>query len=328
LAERPIDNPAAYDCYLRAHHEMLRFTPAALDRAQKLADEGLALIGENPMLLATRGLVSWYYLNFSIRPEERYLDEAASFAARALQQDPEAYLGIYLRGLIAAKRGDTEGAVRDIRRAVALKPGDAATLELMRFLFTAGHVSDAVLEESRRIDPLNPLVWTQTAFARFTSGRVAEVEESARRALHLADPGSPVRTYVAGALAFIGRRDEAIAIFEDVSAALGTTPYGSLSAFFARALQGDADGAVGHVTPLLEQSARWVEYLSWMLADGYALIGHRDSAIRWLRQAVDCGFINYPFLTTRDPFLEPLRGDAEFAQLMERVHRRWQAFEA
>jgi TolB-like protein len=82
VAERPIDNAAAYDCYLQAHHEMLRFTPTSLERAQKLADAGLALIGENALLLATRGIVSWYYLNFSIRPEKRYLDEAASFAAR------------------------------------------------------------------------------------------------------------------------------------------------------------------------------------------------------------------------------------------------------
>ena len=328
VAERPIDNAAAYDCYLQAHHEMLRFTPASLDRAQKLADAGLALIGENPLLLATRGLVSWYYLNFSIRPEERYLDEAASFARRALDQDPEANLGIYLRGLVAAKRGDIEGAVRDIRKACARKPGDAATLELMRFLFTAGHGSEAVLEDASRIDPLNPLVWTQTAFARFTLGRVAEAEEAARRALALAEPGNPVRTYIAHVLAFIGRRDEAIAIHDEVSAALGDSPYGSLSGFCARAMQGDANGAVRHVTPLLEQSARWVEYLAWILADGYAIIGYRDDAMRWLRQAVECGFINYPFLSKRDANLAGLHGDAEFEELMQHVQRRWQAFDA
>ena len=92
VAERPIDNPAAYDCYLQAHHEMLRFTPDSLDRAQKLVDAGLAIIGENPLLLATRGMVSWYFVNFSIRPDERYLDEATSCAARALAQDPNAFL--------------------------------------------------------------------------------------------------------------------------------------------------------------------------------------------------------------------------------------------
>jgi hypothetical protein len=30
----------------------------------------------------------------------------------------------------------------------------------------------------------------------------------------------------------------------------------------------------------------------------------------------------------RDPFLESLRGDAEFQALMQQVERRWEAFEA
>ena len=72
IAERPIDNAAAYDCYMRARHEVYRFTADGLDRAQKLVDAGLSLIGENSLLLATRGMVSVRYLNFSIRPEDRY----------------------------------------------------------------------------------------------------------------------------------------------------------------------------------------------------------------------------------------------------------------
>ena len=327
VAERPIDNPAAYDCYLQAQHEMLRFTPASLDRAQKLADAGLALIGENPLLLATRGMVAWYYLNFSIRPEERYLDEAASFAVRALDQDPEAYLGIYLRGLVAAKRGDIEGAVRDIRRACTLKPGDAATLELMRFLFSVGHVSDTVLDDSMRIDPLNPLCWNQLGFARFVSGRLDEAEQARRRALELSAPGSPVRAYTAMLRVCVGRED-AIADFDEVASALGNSPYGSITGFLARALQGDATAAISHVTPLLEQSARWVEYLAWMLAGGYARIGRRDEALRWLKRSVELGFINYPVLSKLDPLLESLRGDAEYQALMQQVHQRWQAFDA
>jgi tetratricopeptide (TPR) repeat protein len=328
VAERPIDNPAAYDCYLQAHQEMLRFTPGSLDRAQKLADAGLALVGENPLLLATRGIVSWYYLNFSIRPEERYLDEAASFAARALDQDPEGFLGIYLRGLVAAKRGEAEAAVRDIRRACALKPGNSATLELMRYLHTAGHSSETVLDQSIRIDPLNPLCWNQLGFARFQSGRLEEAEQARRRAFELTGPGSPVRAYTAWLRVLVGRREDAIADFDEVASTLGQTPYGSVSGFLARALQGDAIAATGHVTPLLEQSARWVEYLAWMLADGYALIGRRDEAMRWLGRSVELGLLNYPVLSKLDPLLESLRGDAEYQALMQQVHKRWLAFDA
>jgi TolB-like protein len=327
VAERPIDNAAAYECYLRAQHEMLRFTPESLDRAQKLVDHGLALIGENPLLLATRGLVSWYYLNFSIRPEEQYLDEAATFAARALERDSQGFLGIYLRGLVAAKRGDIEGAVRDMERARELKPGDVANLELMRHQFTAGHPSETVMETAVKIDPLNSLVWTQLSLARFTQDRNAEAEHAARRGLELADHGNPAKFYVAIGLLLVGRRAEGIAVLDEVSSALGDSPYGSISAFLAQALQGGGERAARLVTPLLEQSAHWVEYLALYLADGYALIGRRDDALRWLRGAVQQGFINYPFLT-RDPFLESLRGEAEFQALMQHVERRWRAFAA
>ena len=66
----------------------------------------------------------------------------------------------------------------------------------------------------------------------------------------------------------------------------------------------------------------------WLLADGFALIGRRDDALRWLREAVARGFINYPKLSRHDPFLESIRGDAEFEALMQQVKQRWQALSA
>ena len=139
IAERPIDNTAAYDCYMRARQEIYLFTGEALDRAQRLVDAGMMLIGENSLLLATRGMVSWYYLNFSIRPEERYLDEAAAYAAKALEQDLKSHFAIFLRGLVAAKRGDIESAIPDLLTAYEQKPGDSMFLnELIRHLLTAG----------------------------------------------------------------------------------------------------------------------------------------------------------------------------------------------
>jgi non-specific serine/threonine protein kinase len=330
LAERPIDNAAAYDCYMRARHEVYRFTPEGLDRAQKLVDAGLALIGENALLLATRGMVSWYYINFSIRPEEQYLNEAAFYAARALEQDAKSYFGIFLRGLVASKRGDIESAIRDLRIAREQKPGDAMILnELIRHFFSAGQeqgeLAQPIYEEALRVDPLHPLNWAQTSWRHFSAGRLAEAVEAARRVLDLTDRGNPARVYAAYYLALAGDREEAIAVFEAEGAALSGNAYGSVSHFLSRALQGDAEGAVRQVTPQLEQAASWTEYLALFLADGYALIGDRDAALRWLRTAVAQGFINYPYLVTRDPFLASLRSDPRLAELMRGVKARWEA---
>ena len=304
--------------------------PTGLDRAQKLVDAALSLIGENSLLLATRGMVSWYYLNFSIRPEDRYLDEAAAYAARALEQDPQNYVGIFLRGLVASKRGDMESAIRDLQAAHGQKPGDAMVLnELIRHYLSAGqeHTESArpVYEASLRVDPLHPLNWAQWAWRHFTAGRLDEAVDAARRIFQLTDRGNPARVYAAYYLALANAREEAIAVFEAEGSALPDTAYGSVSLFLSRALQGDAEGALRHVTPQLEQAASWTEYLALFLADGYSLIGRNDDAIRWLRTAIALGFINYPILSTRDPFLANLRSDPRFEELMRMVKARWQA---
>jgi eukaryotic-like serine/threonine-protein kinase len=331
IADRPIDNAAAYDCYLQARHEVYLFTAEGLNRAKRLVDSGLTLIGENALLLATRGMVSWFYLNFSIDPTESYLDEAAEYAARALQRDPQNYFGIFLRGLVAAKRGDIESAIRDIRKAHQLKPGDAMVLnELNRHLMSAGQeqqeASWLLFDETVRVDPLSPLNWAQGAWRYLGSGRLAESAAASRRILDLTERGNPARVYAAYYLAASNLHEEAIAIFDAEGAALSGTPYGSMSSFLSLALRKDA-GAVRHVTTQLEQAAYWTEFLALFLADGYALLGQRDTAIRCLRTAVNRGFINYPCLADWDPFLEPVRGQPEFEELLQHVKRRWQAFE-
>ena len=149
--------------------------------------------------------------------------------------------------------------------------------------------------------------------------------DAARRIFQLTDQGNPARVYAAYYLALANEREEAIAVFEAEGSALPDTSYGSVSLFLSRALQGDAEGALRHVTPQLEQAASWTEYLALFLADGYSLIGRNDDAIRWLRTAITLGFINYPILATRDPFLANVRSDPRFEELMRMVKPRWQA---
>jgi serine/threonine protein kinase len=330
IAERPIDNPAAYDCLIRARHEVYRFTPEGLNRAKELVESGLALIGENALLLATRGMVSWYYLNFSIDPDEHHLDEAEAYAAKALALDPQNYFAIFLRGLVEAKRGNVERALTDLETAHRQKPGDAMVLnELIRHTLSAGKENSerdrALFEEAVKIDPLAPLTRAQAAWRYFVAGRLPEAIAAAHRVLELTTVGNPARVYAAYYLDLAGRREEAMRIFEEESAALQDSPYGLIALFFSRALQRDAAGAARAVTPLLEKAAHWTEYLGLFLADGYALLDERDKALHWLRSAVDRGFINYPYLAEHDPYLRSLAGDPEFAALLEQVRQRWQA---
>jgi tetratricopeptide (TPR) repeat protein len=332
LAERPIENLAAYECYLRARHEINVTASDSLSRARKLVEDGLAIMGENPLLLATKAYVQWQYVNQSVGPAEQHLDEAAACANKALRGDPDCYLAILARGLVAAKRGDIEGALPDLRRAAELKPGDGAILaELGRHAFGAGQeLREWVrkpLEDLPRVDPLTPAFRLPIAGWHFSAGRLENAAREARVVEQLCERDSPVRCFAAWHLEMAGKRDEAARILADLAAVLPATPYalyGSLASFSLAARRG-RDETTTHVTPELEESAHWNEYTALFLAEGYALLRRPADAVRWLRICMTRGFVNYPFLAERDPFLEPIRGDAAFQRLMGEVRQRWEA---
>jgi len=63
----------------------------------------------------------------------------------------------------------------------------------------------------------------------------------------------------------------------------------------------------------------------YKIAQSYATLGDRASALRTLRSSVEGGFFPYPYLAN-DPLLEPLRKEAEFGEILETSRRRYLAF--
>ena len=324
---RPIDDVVAYDCYLRARHEMDAWLPGSLARAAKLVDHALAIVGENPLLLAIKGNILWYYVNVMVDPDERHLDEAEALAARALAIDPDHYMAIYLRGIVAGLRGHTERALVDLHRARGMRPGDTNVLSnVCRFSQAAG-LSNLwpYVNEALRIDPLYPIAWFGPAFTNHLYGHVQEAVPAARRAVELSGAISPLHIYSAWILASAGLRDEAMDLLRRTGADLAGSLNGSWASFLYCALAGDADGARAHESPELLKAASLVESAARLMISAYALLGRTDDAIEWVRIAISRGFTNYPFLARHDPFLESVRSDARFEALMTDLRPRWEA---
>jgi hypothetical protein len=63
------------------------------------------------------------------------------------------------------------------------------------------------------------------------------------------------------------------------------------------------------------------------MAGPFALLDEKKEALYWLENAVNQGFINYPFIDKYDPFLANIRGEERFKKLMERVKYEWEHFE-
>jgi serine/threonine protein kinase len=63
----------------------------------------------------------------------------------------------------------------------------------------------------------------------------------------------------------------------------------------------------------------------YKLAQAFAVLGDRPSALHMLRHSVGGGFFCYPYFE-HDPLLENLRGEAEFKSLMQQALDRYQQF--
>jgi DNA-binding winged helix-turn-helix (wHTH) protein/TolB-like protein len=66
---------------------------------------------------------------------------------------------------------------------------------------------------------------------------------------------------------------------------------------------------------------------SYKIAQAYAVLGDKISAMRVLRTSVETGFFNYPYLS-KDPLLSDLRGEPEFAQILNTARQRHDAFKS
>jgi tetratricopeptide (TPR) repeat protein len=63
----------------------------------------------------------------------------------------------------------------------------------------------------------------------------------------------------------------------------------------------------------------------YKVAQAYAVLGDKASALRVLRQSIEGGFFCYPYFE-RDPLLRDLRGNGEFQTLMKQALDRHEQF--
>jgi TolB-like protein/Flp pilus assembly protein TadD len=67
--------------------------------------------------------------------------------------------------------------------------------------------------------------------------------------------------------------------------------------------------------------------LIYKVAQAYAVLGNKASALHMLRHSIGGGFFCYPYLVS-DPLLQSLRGEAEFEALINQAHQRHEQFKA
>ena len=323
-ATRVVPDAHAYDAYLRARHAIFSFTAESLHRALDHLDRGLAILPDNTTLLAAKSYVHWQFVNAGIEPDPAHLDEAATLAEHIATLDPTSYHASRLRGLVAIHQGRPEDAIGHLEQALATHPTDtdaAFWLTLLLGFRGQPHRVEPYVAMMLTTDPLNPLHQMLPGFLALMRGQPAAAPEAFRTALAM-EPDNPVLRLGCGqAEAMAGETDAALATLRPLDA----FPPGMLFAGLGRLLRRGLGEDALPLTEEEEEAAASDLQWCWTAAQGYALAGDLDEAIRWLQRAVDLGFVNYPLAALYDPLLRPLRGTNAFEALLATLEPAWAA---
>ena len=331
IGERSMTNVAAYECYLRARHDGWRWRQDSVERAVRLLQEALSIIGANVRLYAALGLAHLQYREAGIDLSERPLLEAENCARKLFALNAHSAAGMQLRGWIRYSRGLIQEAVDDLKVALDIESNNPDTLLLLSNCYLiSGYVSSArpLLRRLSAVDPMTPLTRCMPAFADIMEGHFDRAVDPYRQMYEMDRTNPMAHLFYLWVLILNCRIDEAAAIDRGLPAELRHTVPGRIASFLCLAAAGKPLDARAALTSAIDAAANATDVFPRLLAQGFALAGLPDDALVWLSVAIDKGFINYPFLAQHDPSFERLRSDARFIDLLENVRDRWMRFEA
>ena len=330
IADRPLTNVHAYDAYLRARQDIWKWTEPALERARSHLENALAIVGDSALLYAGLGSVYIAYIHAGIRMSEETYLKAEELADRAQQLEPDLAQAHSLLAGIALARGHMKKSFKHARRALAIHRSDPDGLfYLISTSFPLGKTSSTreQAELFAQIDPLSHLSQTGLGLEPWAQGRYAQALSHYRNSYRLDPESYLARWGLVQGLAVNQLFDEAEKYLEPWSKEAPGHPMPMANVFLLHALRGNTTQARETISEEWIGPA-WQDYwLPYTVAEGYALLGETAEALRWLERSVDVGWINYPYLSEIDPWLQGIRGEPRFEQLMQRVKREWEEFE-
>ncbi len=332
LALRPIENVDAYECYLKATAATYRGTEDGMSEALRYFQLALDTIGENALLYSGIAYTYVWSMNIGVRIGENRA-KAEEYAQKALALEPEMPKARALLGLLTMWYGgnleDMKEAACHLKRALAADPNEfQALLGLISVYCYVGRISAAIpfQERLRQIEPLDPFSLWGLGGLYFFDGQYDLALQEYRR-LYEMDPKEPWwQTWYALTLAYNEQIDEAVAIIDESARATPDNMHTKLALMQIHGLKGEKQAVLEELT---EDFREWCREGIWSsrVATAFALLNEKEEALNWLEQAVNSGFINYPLLSERDPWLENIRGEKRFKELMERVKSEWENFE-
>ena len=321
IAARPIADAAAYEYYLRARAGLLTYTEAGLQQALVDIERGLAVAGENVLMLSVKGGAKWQLFNLGVAGREA-LDDVLAIAHRIEVLDPGSPHADRLLALRAAHSSNLVEMEQRLTRVAAADPSDTFAMGLLAFccgLLDRPEEARPYAARMMALDPLAPLYQSIAGWVEFMDGRFEEAVAMTSTSFARAPDNPQVAFIHALALAAAGRVSDAIDVTEAIERARPDDKVTWFSSAVKWALRGEGDTLAASITPERRAWATADPHYTLTLAECFAVAGRADEAFEWLDHMLRTGVAPVRFIAEKDPLLSRIRGDARWPDFVARL---------
>ena len=215
-------------------------------------------------------------------------------------------------------------------RAHVLKPEDPEIMIYLSLGYSIVGQNDAgksLVDKCVRIDPINPLAEAIRSLNHFFGGRYEMALEPALEAYKLSPENPMNQLFKAIILVYNDRSDDAYDFICEFVEESSKNMFTQITIFLKYIIKRDKDKLTSLLTPeFVKQIKRDLQH-SYHIATFYSYIEEKEESLKWLENAVNRGFINYPLLSEQDKLLNNIRSEERFKMLMKKVKHEWENFE-
>ena len=295
---------------------------------------GLDAFGENADLYFGLGQAYWMTYDYGIEPTETTLQKADECARKVLELEPEGSRSHFLLGMIEISRGRPLQGIRHLERLLAVDSDFSDALFWLGTWYSIGAAqAGPALRIAKRlleIDPLTARNQFVLGLAHWMSGDLDLALAALEKHAFLEPESIAPRMWAVIILLWKNEHQQAFDLIDESTRRYSgdmNRNFVELLLFARSAFRREKDRTMATLSDGCKHYL-WVDpVLPWLTAGFYAVMDEKDEAFRWLEHAIDLGWFNYPLLAEQDPFLENIRGDKRFQELMDRIKPQWEQFE-
>jgi TolB-like protein len=320
IANRPVENVKAYELYQKAQYEIFQWKEDGLKRALQYLDDALKIEGENPFLYSKMGATLLSLMNVLIKVDRSIFKKVRQLADKVFKLSPNSPMGHILLGYLSFYEGNIRDAVIQVQTAYNSNPNDHDNLWLLILGYSYLGQSEEAEKYSvlmRKVDPYNPVYHALLALVFYMKGDLEKAFEEINKAYQIYPKIPQVQLYYAYFSMLNGNKHQAISVLERYISDTSGSIFAVIGKLFKAAIQNPDQNVI--LTAEEEEKLKIDVEWSWLIADFYSMMKRNEQALDWLEHAVNRGFINYPLFATYDPFLENLREERRFLNLMDKV---------